>query len=106
MSRTTTSIELAEHPQTSIPSTPSQPTSIYVNDDRIVSKDEDVQPITAPLHVADVEQLQAPGKKTTAVVLVTVVCVTGISAMLSGVTAVVLPTMARDLELAPNVLLW
>lgn len=106
MSRTATSIELVEHPQTPLPSTPSLPASIFIKENRTLSQDDDLQPITAASNTVDVEQLQAPGKRTTAVVLVTVVCVTGISSMLSGVTAVALPSMATDLQLAPNVLLW
>lgn len=56
-----------------------------------------------PLHAPVVEQLQ---KRTTAIVLVTVVATTMINSMLSGVTTVALPMMARDLNLAPSVLLW
>jgi hypothetical protein len=103
MSRTATSIELAEYRQT--PVTVTQPSSVHTKADRLSSLD-DSQPINVPSHAVDIEQLQAPGKKTTAIVLVTVVFVTMISSMLSGVTAVVLPTMARDLQLAPSVLLW
>jgi hypothetical protein len=101
MSRTATAIELVEYPHTPIASTVTQPASIYPKEERTLSHSDHV-----PLNVSDVEQLQAPGKKTTAIVLVTVVCVTMISSMLSGVTVVVLPTMARDLQLAPSMLLW
>jgi hypothetical protein len=105
MSRTATAIELVEYPQTPIASTVTQPASIYPKDDRTLSRSDNV-PLAHTSNVSDIEQLQAPGKKTTAIVLVTVVCVTMISSMLSGVTAVVLPTMARDLQLAPSMLLW
>jgi hypothetical protein len=104
MSRTATTIELAEYFQT--PLTVTQPPSIHTIGARTSSLTDDRHPIDVPINAVDVEQLQAPGKKTTAIVLVTVVCVTMISAMLSGVTAVVLPTMARELQLAPSVLLW
>lgn len=102
MSRTATSIELVDYPQTPL----TDPPSVYTKGDLASSLNDDGQPIIVPTNAVDVEQLQAPGKRTTAVVLVTVVCVTMISAMLSGVTTVVLPTMARDLQLAPSVLLW
>src|SRR5687768_7764135 len=101
MSRTATSLELVEYPQTPTPTTITQPPSIYPKDDRTSSRADDGQSLNVPLNAADVEQLHAPGKRTTAIVLVTVVCVTMIGSMLSGVTAVVLPTMARDLQLAP-----
>ncbi|KAH7354550.1 major facilitator superfamily domain-containing protein [Pyrenochaeta sp. MPI-SDFR-AT-0127] len=101
MSRTSASIELVGYPGTSTPSTITQPPSIHFKDGRPTSTD-DVRAISG----FSGEQLEAPGKGTTAIVLVTVVCVTMISSMLSGVTAVALPTMARDLHLAPSVLLW
>jgi hypothetical protein len=104
MSRTATSIELAEFPQTPLILT--QPSSVHNKIGRTHDLVDDGQPINMPVNAIDIEQLQGPGKKTTAIVLVTVVCVTMISSMLSGVTAVVLPTMARDLQLTPSVLLW
>jgi hypothetical protein len=106
MSRTSTSIELGEYPQTPIPFTVTQPPSIHPKDGLSQPLPDDLRPIDAATTVTDIEHLEPPGKKTTVVVLVTVVCVTMISSMLSGVTAVVLPTMARDLHLAPSVLLW
>jgi hypothetical protein len=104
MSRTATSIELVDFPQTSLSVT--QPPSVHTKIDHTFGLVDDGQPILPPANAIDIEQVQAPGKKTTAIVLVTVVCVTMISSMLSGVTAVILPTMARDLQLAPSVLLW
>jgi hypothetical protein len=106
MSPTATAIELVEYPQTPIAFTITQPASIYPKDDRTLYRSDNMPLAHTSSHVSDIEQLQAPGKKTTAIVLVTVVCVTTISSMLSGVTAVVLPTMARDLQLAPSMLLW
>jgi hypothetical protein len=105
MSRTSTSLELEEYLHTPVSLTAvTQPPNIHHKDGLGSSLADDLQPINIP--VTDIEHLEAPGKKTTAIVLVTVVCVTMISAMLSGVTAVVLPTMARELHLAPSVLLW
>ncbi|EAT89768.2 hypothetical protein SNOG_03037 [Parastagonospora nodorum SN15] len=101
MSRTATSIELMEYPQTPL----TDPPNVHIKGDRASSLNDDGQPIIASTNAVDVEHLQAPGKRTTAIVLVTVVCVTMISAMLSGVTTVVLPTMARDLQLAPSCVL-
>lgn len=101
MSRTSTSIELVEYPPDSQPVT--QPPSIHLKQHPL---NDDVQPINAASKTLSSEQRDMPGKGTTAIVLVTVVCVTMISSMLSGVTAVVLPTMARELQLSPSVLLW
>lgn len=103
MSRTSTSIELVDYSPT--PQTIAQPSSIHPKDNGIPPQTEDLQPINAS-NSFSAEQRGSPGKGTTAIVLVTVVCVTMISSMLSGVTAVVLPTMARELQLAPSVLLW
>ncbi len=52
------------------------------------------------------ELLEKPDKKTTAIVMLTVVCVTMISAILSGVVAVALPSIARELKMGPDILLW
>ncbi|KAF2028722.1 MFS general substrate transporter [Setomelanomma holmii] len=105
MLRTSTSIELELFPATSDPSPITQPPSVHQKGHLVSPSTEDLQPINSKSNVVDVEQLQPPGKKTTAIVLVTVVCVRMIGSMLSGVTAVALPTMARDLHLAPSVLL-
>lgn len=106
MSRTSASIELVEYPQNPIPHTVTQPPSVHPKDNRTLSLVDDLHPLNVSANNADIEHLEPPGRKTTAIVLVTVVCVTMISSMLSGVTAVVLPTMARELHLAPSVLLW
>jgi hypothetical protein len=105
MSRTSTSIELAEV-STSTPLPITHPLSVNTKDSRPRSLSQDAHPLALPPDVVDVEQLELLNKRTTAVVLVTIVCVTMISSMLSGVTTIVLPTMARDLQLAPSVLLW
>jgi hypothetical protein len=47
-----------------------------------------------------------PNNATTAIVLVTVVCVTTSSSLLAGLVTVGLPTMAHELGLSPSVLLW
>jgi hypothetical protein len=94
-----TSIELVGYPQTSIIQ---QPPSVHTTSNGSQPVAEDLQPID----VAFTEQLEAPGKGTTVIILTTVVCITMISSMLSGVTTISLPTMARELQLAPSVLLW
>jgi hypothetical protein len=104
MSRTSTSIELHGYPQT--PQTVTQPSSIYQKGDDTPPTVEDLQPINAPKDAVRTELLGDPDKKTTAIVLLTVVCVTMISSMLSGVVAVALPSIAKDLDLGPDVLLW
>lgn len=98
MSRSATSIELVGLPDNG-PPTITQPSSVHTKDDGFSYLPEDRQPINAP-------NAQPLEKRTTAIVLVTVVAVTMISSMLSGVTTIALPTMARDLQLAPSVLLW
>jgi hypothetical protein len=45
-------------------------------------------------------------KATTAIVIASVTFITGISSLLSGLTTVTLPTMAVDLEIPDNLLLW
>ena len=45
-------------------------------------------------------------KATTAIVIASVTLITGISTLLSGLTTVTLPTMAVDLEIPDNLLLW
>lgn len=101
MSRTSTSIELTDYPPGSQPVT--QLPSIHPKQQPF---HDDLQPINAGGKTLAPGQQDMPGKGTTAIVLVTVVCVTMISSMLSGVTAVVLPTMARELQLSPSMLLW
>lgn len=103
MSRTSTSIELQGY-QT--PQPVAQPSSIHQTGHDTPPLTEDLQPINAPKIVVSAELVENPDKKTTAVVLLTVVCVTMISSMLSGVVAVALPSIAKDLDLGPDVLLW
>lgn len=45
-------------------------------------------------------------KSTTAIVISSVTLVTGISTLLNGLTTVILPTMAVDLDIPDNLLLW
>ena len=105
MSQTVTSIELVEFPETATPALTAKPSnSIKGNDAASIA--EDLQPIHGLANTFSAEQRDGPGKGTTAIVLVTVVCVTLVSSMLSGVMTVTLPTVARELELAPSLLLW
>jgi len=104
MSRTSTSIELQEYLQT--PQTITQPSSILQKGDDTPPLTEDLQPINALKNAVQAELLKEPDKKTTAIVLLTVVCVTMISSMLNGVVAVTLPSIAKELDLGPDVLLW
>jgi hypothetical protein len=53
-----------------------------------------------------IEVIPNPNNATTAIVLVTVVCVTTSSSLLAGLVTVGLPTMAHELGLSPSVLLW
>ena len=105
MSRTATSIELVDYPETPLPTLAAKP-SLNVKDNDTFSLAEDLRPINDLPNTFSAEQRDIPGKGTTAIVLVTVVCVTLVSSMLSGVMTVTLPTVARELELAPSMLLW
>jgi len=102
MSRTSTSIELQGI--SDIPKTITQPHSVYKAGNETVPLTETSD--AAPQNVVSSELLEQPDSKTTAIVMLTVVCVTMISSMLSGVVAVALPSIAKDLELGPDVLLW
>lgn len=103
MSRTSTSIELAPYPFTD-PVT--QPPSLKLHGKDTSPTNDDTQPINPPRNVAVTGPLEDPSKGTTIMVLITVVCVTGISALVHGLLTVVLPTMARDLDLHDSLLLW
>lgn len=76
----------------------------------VVNDEADTQPIfgraDAPVDAVSIAQIPNPSNSTTAIVLVTVVCVTMISSLLAGLVTVGLPTMAHELELSPSVLLW
>ena len=103
MSRT--SIELVQYPQSILG--PSSLKSASQNEimHPVVRHEPDTQAIThTPAGAAD--QMPNPKKATTAIVLVTVVCVTMISSLLAGLVTVGLPTMAHDLGLGADVLLW
>ena len=65
-----------------------------------------MRPINASNTAVAAELLETPDKKTTAIVLLTVVCVTMIGSITSGVVIVALPTIAKELGLGPEVLLW
>lgn len=105
MSQTATSIELVDYHETTIPALAAKPLGVAKTKDT-PSIADDLRPIRESPETFAAEQRDGPGKGTTAIVLVTVVCVTLVSSMLSGVMTVTLPTVARELELAPNVLLW
>ena len=104
MSRTSTSIELQPFPQA--PQTISQSPITFQKGEHTPTLTEELQPINAQKSAVSTELLDGPDKKTTTVVLLTVVCVTMISSMLSGVVAVALPSIAKELELGPDILLW
>ncbi|RAR03203.1 integral membrane protein [Stemphylium lycopersici] len=95
MSQTVTSIELVDYPETAIPAVTAKPSNSIKGNDA-ASIVEDVRPIHGLANTFSAEQRDGPGK----------VCVTLVSSMLSGVMTVTLPTVARELELAPSLLLW
>jgi hypothetical protein len=45
-------------------------------------------------------------KGTTAIIFASITGVTGISSLLSGLVTVILPTMAKDLDISKSLLLW
>ncbi|KAF2012238.1 integral membrane protein [Aaosphaeria arxii CBS 175.79] len=102
MSRTSTSIELTAYPEPSVLAHPAglKPST---KGDETPNISDDTRPINQPV---DARTIDVPNKKTTAIVLVTIVCVTFISSLLSGLVTVILPTMARDVKLEANLLLW
>ncbi|KAH6839850.1 major facilitator superfamily domain-containing protein [Alternaria alternata] len=100
MSQTATSIELVDYHETTIPALAAKPLgAAKIKDTPSIA--DDLRPIRESPETFAAEQRDGPGKGTTAIVLVTVVCVTLVSSMLSGVMTVTLPTVARELELAP-----
>jgi hypothetical protein len=101
MSRTSASIELVQFPQPV-----SLPPSIKLAGEDTPPLTEDTRPINPPANAVDAEQMEAPSKGTTAIVLLSVICITGISSLLAGLVTVGLPRMAHDLNLQPSLLLW
>ena len=68
----------------------------------ISGQDEGHSEVETPLVL---DQPELP-RLTTAIIFASIVGVTGISSLLSGLVTVILPTMARDLKLSDSVLLW
>jgi hypothetical protein len=101
MSRSTTSIELEPY-AASTPIAFMQSPSLHSKSDDASLAVNDLQPSDSVASTA----LQTPSKGTTAIVLVTVVCVTMISTLLAGLVTVGLPTMAAELDIPPSLLLW
>ncbi|KAF2478124.1 MFS general substrate transporter [Lindgomyces ingoldianus] len=94
------SIELVQYPE---PVT--QPPSLSLKGSNTPPLN-DTRPINPPANAVVAQQADVPGKGTTTIVLLCVVCITGISSLLAGLVTVGLPTMAHDLRLEPNLLLW
>jgi len=67
-------------------------------------RQHDAEVVDAPRSVeAEPEYLR---KGTTIIIFTSITAVTGISSLLSGLVTVALPTIARDLDLPPSLLLW
>ncbi|KAH7118903.1 major facilitator superfamily domain-containing protein [Dendryphion nanum] len=103
MSRTSTSIELIAYPFTDAVTLPP---NLKLKGDGASPVLNDTQPINPPRNAVAAGPLEDPSKGTTIMVLITVVCVIGISALVHGLLTVVLPTMARELQLDNSLLLW
>ena len=52
------------------------------------------------------ERNEAAKKGSTAIVFLSITCVTGISTLLSGIVTVVLPKMVEDLDVPRSLMLW
>jgi hypothetical protein len=104
MSQTSTATELQSYLDTSQPI--AQPFTAYTKSHGSKLSIDDMRPINAFDTAVAAELLETPDKKTTAIVLLTVVCVTMIGSITSGVVIVALPTIAKELGLGPEVLLW
>lgn len=103
MSRSSTSIELVEFPETVLH--PAQ-AKLQLKGDDTPPLTDDTRPINPPAHAVSAEPQDVPGKGTTAIVLTTVVCVTAISSLLHGIVTIAIPSMAKDLGLGTELLLW
>jgi hypothetical protein len=101
MSQTVTSTELVEFSE--VVDRPPR-AKLQVKDSSPPS--EDVANVASSHNAVPAEPTEVPSKGTTLIVLFTIVSVTAISTMLAGVVTIVLPTMAHDLDLDANLLLW
>ena len=88
MSQTSTATELQSYPNA--PQPIAQPFTAYPKSHGPTTSIEDTRPINVSNTAATAELLEAPDKKTTAIVLLTVVCVTMIGSITSGVVIVAL----------------
>lgn len=77
---------------------------VHVKDSPPLS--EDGGDVKSSVDAVPAAPTEVPSKGTTLIVLFTIVSVTAISTMLAGVVTIVLPTMAHDLYLDANLLLW
>jgi hypothetical protein len=93
-----TSVELLTYPL-SVAQLPSSHSTL----ERTLSKYRDEHPPMAESIASGQEKVS---KGTTAVVITSVTCITGISSLLTGLVVVGLPTIAKDLALDANLLLW
>ena len=93
-----TSVELLTYPL-SVAQLPSSHSRL----ERTLSKSRDERP---PMVESIASGQEKVSKGTTAVVIMSVTCITGISSLLAGLVVVGLPTIAKDLALDANLLLW
>lgn len=105
MSRT--SIELVAqvtHPASVAlpPATPNNASTYSIATRQSDSNDDDRRTLTEVVSAGQKDV----SKGTTAVVITSVTCITGISSLLAGLVTVGLPTIAKDLDLAPSLELW
>jgi hypothetical protein len=89
---------------------PQAPQAVFTGSSRVASTQRP-STIVNEVHSSGValrerEAAATPSKATTAIVIASVTLITGISTLLNGLTTVILPTMAVDLDIPDNLLLW
>jgi hypothetical protein len=89
---------------------PQAPQAVFTGSNRVASTRRP-STIVNEVHSSGVtlrerEVAATPSKATTAIVIASVTLITGISTLLNGLTTVILPTMAVDLDIPDNLLLW
>jgi hypothetical protein len=90
--------------------TPQAPQAVFAKSNRVASTRRPSTIVnearSGGVSLRELERTETTSKGTTAIVIASVTLVTGISSLLNGLTTVILPTMAVDLDIPDNLLLW
>jgi len=90
--------------------TPQAPQAVFAKSSRVASTRRPSTIVNearnSGVSLRELERIETASKGTTAIVIASVTLVTGISSLLNGLTTVILPTMAVDLDIPDNLLLW